>query len=105
MLLSLSGARTGELYELLHIKKWLLLRTVLSKVAVRRWDPSTEDLNEMEEEEAGRLAAGMYYKSCLPAIMLTSMAAVERFEFDQFLGPYPVDSLDKWQSLSCFITK
>jgi len=59
------------------------------EVVVKRWDPSLEALVDYEDkEQAERLALG-----------------VKRFEFDQFLGPYPLNSYDKWKRLTSFITE
>ncbi|CAE7933669.1 AAR2 [Symbiodinium sp. KB8] len=56
-----------------------------------RWNPATEDFlcgPELGEGEAERYAEG-----------------VRRFEFDQFLGTYPLKTYARWQTLSRYITK
>eukprot|EP01116_Phalansterium_solitarium_P010923 TRINITY_DN26519_c0_g1_i1.p1 TRINITY_DN26519_c0_g1~~TRINITY_DN26519_c0_g1_i1.p1 ORF type:complete len:307 (+),score=74.75 TRINITY_DN26519_c0_g1_i1:126-1046(+) len=60
------------------------------EVFVRRWSPATEDfleLSEMDKAEVERFIEG-----------------VRKFEFDQFLGPYPTQTLQQWTKLSNFIT-
>ncbi len=57
---------------------------------VKRWNPNTEDFyDEMNPEEVERFAAGVF-----------------RFEFDRYLGAYPVqsDNYEKWKRLSYYIT-
>ena len=57
------------------------------QIIVKRWNPDSEDFDELPTDEAERYKEG-----------------VSRFEFDAFLGPYPRDQLDQWYTLSAYIT-
>ena len=74
--LTLSGAgNEGRVAEFLWIAP--------ADVVVRRWDASVEAFAPgagMDSEEEERYAAG-----------------VRRHDFDGTTGPYPLDSLQKWQ--------
>jgi hypothetical protein len=58
------------------------------EVLVRRWNPSTEDFDELDTDEAERYIGG-----------------VQRFEFDQYLGPYPQTKREDWLTASKHITE
>jgi len=58
------------------------------EVIVRRWNPSTEDFDELDTDEADRYIGG-----------------VQRMEFDQYLGPYPKEKLNDWLVMSKHITE
>lgn len=60
-------------------------------ILVRKWNPEEEQfypVDEMDEDEMSRFAHG-----------------VQRMDFDENLGAYPMESLDKWHYLSNYITE
>ncbi|CEP02941.1 AAR2 splicing factor containing protein [Plasmodiophora brassicae] len=73
------GMRTGQ---------FVVLEPDGSDVWVGRWDPVTEQLVVLsDEDEYNRYADG-----------------VRRHDFDLGLGPYPFESFDDWRSLTNFIS-
>ena len=59
------------------------------QVIVKRWDPQTETLVDLEEEEE----QGRYE------------AAARQFEFDAGLAPYNLQAFSQWRDLSSFISQ
>jgi A1 cistron-splicing factor AAR2 len=58
-------------------------------VIVKKWNPKNEDLED--ETDKDQLEA--------------YIQGVRRFEFDQYLGAYPYDSLEQWRGLTSHITE
>jgi A1 cistron-splicing factor AAR2 len=57
-------------------------------VIVKRWNPATETFfEELEQDEIDRYALG-----------------VSRFDFDQYLGAYPIENYKNWVNLSSYIS-
>eukprot|EP00878_Enallax_costatus_P021228 GHUV01022468.1.p1 GENE.GHUV01022468.1~~GHUV01022468.1.p1 ORF type:complete len:165 (+),score=24.58 GHUV01022468.1:623-1117(+) len=66
-----------------------LVSLTSKQVLVRRWDPATEGLVPLgDEDEEARYAAG-----------------VAQFDLDQELGPYDLNRYGQWVSLSCHINQ
>lgn len=70
------------------VRMGFFVHLAAQEVLVRRWDKSTESLVEIPADEAHRYAEG-----------------VRHFEFDANLGPYPLNTYQKWLSLTNLITK
>ncbi|XP_062184689.1 uncharacterized protein LOC133888449 [Phragmites australis] len=64
------------------------LTTQPSEVIVRKWDAQDERLIKLSEEEEIRYSE-----------------AVRRFEFDDQLGPYNLDSFGDWKQLSTYLSQ
>ena len=64
---------------------WLHLKS--GEVSVWRWNKETEDLESLSSEETYNYSLG-----------------VRNFEFDTFLGAYPMEKHKEWVKLTCFIS-
>ncbi|KAH0462967.1 hypothetical protein IEQ34_007549 [Dendrobium chrysotoxum] len=84
---ALELVKKGGTLLLLDVPQFTLLG-IDTQIIVRKWCPREEQLIKVSEDEECRYSE-----------------MVKQMEFDQHLGPYPLDHYGNWKHLSCYISE
>lgn len=58
------------------------------RIYIKKWDKNVDDFQEIPSEEESRY-----------------MSALNNYEFDQYLGAYPLEKYEKWQEVANYISQ
>lgn len=65
-----------------------ILNSSSKRIYIKKWDKNVDDFQEIPSEEESRY-----------------MSALNNYEFDQYLGAYPLEKYEKWQEVANFISQ